>query len=101
MNTITMWTNRHDYAKLILITLAMILFMLIVVALGSAGIEGMPILFIELVLCTVAARWLGNWKWIVIPLLAVLAAFAIMAPAAAYNPAVSGGDSGFIRLDWK
>ena len=42
------------------------------------------------------AYWLGNWKWILIPLLAVLAAFAIMAPAVAYNPAVSGGDSGFI-----
>ena len=96
MHTIALWANRHDYAKLILFTLAMIAYIFIVIALGSAGIEGLWILFIEFGICAVGAYWLGNWRSILVPLLAVLVAFAILVPAVGYNPALSGGDSGFI-----
>jgi hypothetical protein len=91
MQTVTMWANHHDYAKLILITLAMMLFMLIVLASLLANCAGMPLLLAGMVLCGYAGYWLGNWKWILIPLLAILMEIAVFVPVVMRDP--SGGET--------
>jgi hypothetical protein len=91
MNTITMWANRHDYAKLILITLAMMFFMLLVLASLLANMDCMPLLLAGMGFCFVAGYWLGNWKWILIPLLAMLMEIAVFVPVVMRDP--SGGET--------
>jgi hypothetical protein len=94
MNTVAMWTNRHDYAKLILITLVMIPVMLVAVAAASPDVFGSvvspdlfgPVVLAGMALCAVAAYWLGNWKWIFIPLLAMLVEIVLAVPVSLRDP---------------
>jgi hypothetical protein len=84
MNAVAMWANRHDYAKLILITLAMIPVMLVVVA--TADDLSWFLVLAGMALCAVAAYWLGNWKWILIPVLAMLVEIVCAVPAVMRDP---------------
>jgi hypothetical protein len=68
MDTILTWSNRSDSRKLALITLVM--FPLMLVALSSDDLL-VGIMLLGAVLCGYAAYWLGNWKWIALPLLAM------------------------------
>lgn len=86
MTTISTWVNRHDSVKLMLITLAMIPSMFVAV---SSSNDPDPMLFIRLAgvtFCGVAAYWLGNWKWILIPVLAMLVEIAWAIPASLGDP---------------
>jgi hypothetical protein len=88
MHTVAVWANRHDYAKLILITLVMIPVMFVAVAAASPELFSStvspelfgPVVLGGMALCGVAAFWLGNWKWILIPLLAMLVEIAFAVP---------------------
>jgi len=86
MDAIVVWINRHDTVKLILIMLVM----LPVMGWGITTSDGLEpfiyILLIGMALCGVAAYWLGNWKWCLIPLLAMLVEIAWAIPAALRDP---------------
>jgi hypothetical protein len=84
MNRIATWANRHDYTKLIVITLAMIPVMLLVVA--TADDLSLFLVLAGVALCGVAAYWLGNWKWILIPVLAMLVEIVCAVPAVMRDP---------------
>jgi hypothetical protein len=94
MHTIAVWANRHDYAKLILITLVMMPVMFVAVAAASSASDPsvaspdlfLPIVLGGMVLSGIAAFWLGNWKWIFIPLLAMLVEIAFAVPATMRTP---------------
>jgi hypothetical protein len=94
MNTVALWTNRHDYAKLILITLVMIPVIFVAVAAAAPDVFGSavspdlfaPVVLAGMALCAVAAYWLGNRKWIFIPLLAMLVEIAIAIPVTMRDP---------------
>jgi hypothetical protein len=82
----TTWVNQHDAVKLLLITLVMIPVMGLAIA-TSNGLE--PFVYIVLAgmaLCGAAAYWLGNWKWILIPVLAMLVEIAWAIPAVLRDP---------------
>jgi hypothetical protein len=94
MHRLAEWANRHDYAKLILITLVMIPVMFVAVAAASSASDFSivsPDLFGSvmlggMVLCALATFWLGNWKWTLIPLLAMLLEIAFAVPATMRAP---------------
>ena len=77
MNTIVTWANRSDARKLAVITLVMFLFMLVGVALEDMFLA---LILLGAVLCGYAAYWLGNWKWILLPLLAMLVEIICLVP---------------------
>lgn len=85
MYAVTHWANQHDWAKLLLITLALGVIMLLVEGMGES-----VLLFVLLLsaigLCGVVAYWLGNWKWILIPLLAMLVFIILAVPAVMIYP---------------
>ena len=88
MHTVALWAKGHDYAKLILITLVMLPVMFVAVAAASPDLFSStvspdlfgPVVLAGMALCGVAAFWLGNWKWILIPLLAMLVEIAFAVP---------------------
>jgi hypothetical protein len=84
MNRVAMWVNHHDYAKLMLITLAMIPVMLLAVA--TADDLSWFLVLAGMALCAVAAYWLGNWKWLLIPVLAMLVEIICAVPAVMRDP---------------
>lgn len=71
MYAVTHWANQHDWAKLLLISLALGVIMLLVEGMGES-VFLFVLLLSGITLCGVVAYWLGNWKWILIPLLAML-----------------------------
>ena len=79
-----MWANRHDYAKLILTTLVMIPLMLMVVT--TADNLNWFLVLAGVALCAVAAYWIGNWKWIFIPVLAMLVEIVCAVPTVMRDP---------------
>lgn len=79
------WVNQHDSAKLFVIWLGAI-----VVILSAITVSGSELFFLAMlvgvVLAGVGAFWLGNWKWIYIPLLAMLAEIVCAIPLSLSDP---------------
>jgi hypothetical protein len=92
MNAVAAWANRHDSAKLILITLVLIATMLLAGAAGESALL-LLLLITGMALCGVVAYWLGNWKWLLIPPLAMLVFIVLVVPAVMFDP--SGGETPF------
>lgn len=86
MNTISTWVNQHDTAKLLLITLVIAPVVVLSLAVSN-GLETFALLgAMGMVLCAVGAYWIGNWKWIFIPLLVMLAWIIPFSIASQYDP---------------
>jgi hypothetical protein len=79
------WVNHHDWVKLALMTLLMFVFMLLAV---TETIPFLLALILGVVLCVGAGYWLGNRKWLLIPLLAMLVEITVAIPTVigATNP---------------
>lgn len=92
MHAVALWANCHDWVKLILITLVLIPIMLLAGLAGGSALFWLPLLS-GMLLCAVVAYWLGNWKWLLIPLLAMLVFVAIAVPAVMQDP--SSGETPF------
>ena len=95
MNTFALWANRHDSAKLLVIALILLPTMFL------AGLVGESLLFLVLllggmVLCGIGAYWLGNRKWLFIPLLAMLVFIILAVPATIGDP--SSGETPFSMI---
>lgn len=79
MTTLFTWANHNDARKLVLFTLTMLPLMLI----GVVSEDGfLPIILLEAVLCGYMAYWLGNWKWLFLPLLAMGVEIVCLLPGA-------------------
>lgn len=86
MKVFVSWVNRHDSLKLFLITLVMIPYMRLVMT-ASGDLDPFCFaVFGGVTLCGVASYWLGNWKWILIPFLAILVEIAWAIPASLSDP---------------
>lgn len=88
MDHITEWTHDHDSRKLIVIGLVMVPLMLAAI---SSDDMLVAIMLLGIVLCGYAAYWLGNWKWIFIPVLAMLVEIVCAIPLVMRNQ--SGGET--------
>lgn len=86
MPYVTSWVNRHDSVKLVLITLAMIPAMLVIIPNSDSSILFPFVTLIGIPFCGVVAYWLGNWKWICIPLIAMLVEIIVAIPIALRDP---------------
>lgn len=90
-----LWVNQRDTVKLILVTLVMIPFMLVAVSVAGTTADNdllFPVVgLIGMAICAGAAYWLGNWKWILIPVLAMLVEIAVAIPAVIREP--TGGET--------
>lgn len=86
MATITKWSDRYDVVKLLYFTLALIPMMMLGIKV-SDGLELFSLLaLVGVVLCGVVAYWLGNWKWLFIPLLTMAVEIACAIPVALQDP---------------
>lgn len=86
MAGITRWVNYHDSVKLILITLAMVPAMLMIVPNSDNSSLFPAFVLVGVAFCGIVAYWLGNWKWICIPLIAMLVEIAVAVPIALRDP---------------
>jgi hypothetical protein len=85
MNEVVGWANSHDWVKLGLFTLLMFPVMLL------AGVAGGTALFwtvvaVGVLLCGVFAYWIGNPRWLFIPLIAMLVFIALAVPMVLQDP---------------
>lgn len=83
---IVQWVNRHDSVKLILITLAMFPVMRVAIAAANDLDPFFWVVLAGMALCAAAAYWLGNWKWLLIPLLAMLMEIVCAIPISLRDP---------------
>jgi ABC-type proline/glycine betaine transport system permease subunit len=92
MDAIMRWAERHDWAKLLLfVPTALLIMILGAVVLAVADSWIVIVGFGGMVLCGMFGYWLGNWKWLVIPVLAILAELMVAIPLALAAPnAVEG-----------
>lgn len=85
MNEAVRWANSHDWVKLGLFTLLMFPVMLLA---GVAG--GTPLFWtvvvVGVLLCGAFAYWIGNPRWLFIPLLAILVFIALAVPMVLQEP---------------
>lgn len=87
MNTLKQWANRYDWAKLLLFALAALVIMLLGGLVIAVADTGLPIvLFGGMLVCGIFGYWLGNWKWLLIPVLAMLAEIIVAIPAVLGDP---------------
>lgn len=86
MQRVAQWARQHDSAKLALVALAFLLVMPLLIASGNSQNTAIVGLILGLCLCGVAGYWVGNWKWIVIPLLAMLAEIVYAIPLTMQDP---------------
>jgi hypothetical protein len=85
MRQAAVWVNHHDAAKLWVIALGAIL--VILSAIGASGSELFFLaVFVGVALAGAGAFWLGNWKWIFIPLVAMLAEIVCAVPLSLGDP---------------
>ena len=85
MNAVAHWANQHDWAKLLLMSLALVVIMILVQAVGE-NVLVLALMLSGIALCGVVAYWLGNRKWILIPLLAMLVFIILAVPAVMIFP---------------
>lgn len=85
MNTTLQWVREHDSGKLLVIGLAAIPVILLAI-LASNGQLFELVVVGGMICCGVGAYWLGNWKWILIPLVAMLAEIVIAIPFSLLDP---------------
>jgi hypothetical protein len=85
MNEAAQWANHHDWVKLGLF--ALLMFPVFFVA-GVAS--GTPLFWVTVLLgvalCGVFAYWVGNPRWLFIPLLAMLVFIALAIPMVTQDP---------------
>ena len=86
MDSLTRWINRHDGLKLALLVLAMVPVMLVAIGASDNLDPLMGIWLLGVALCAAGGYWLGNWKWVLIPLLAMLVEIALAIPASLRDP---------------
>ncbi|NTU84751.1 MAG: hypothetical protein HGA45_36205 [Chloroflexales bacterium] len=85
MNRTAVWVNTHDSGKLLLIALAAIPVLLLAIF-GPGASSASLALLVGMALCGVGAYWLGNWKWILIPLVVMLVEILIAIPLSLADP---------------
>jgi ABC-type proline/glycine betaine transport system permease subunit len=81
MEALLQWASQHDWRKLLLFVPTALLIMIlgaVVMALADSwivivGVGGM-------VVCGMFGYWLGSWKWLFIPVLAMLAEIMVALP---------------------
>lgn len=78
--------RRNDGAKLLVIGLAMLLGMPVLIAAANGPNTFLAALALGLAACGLAGYWLGSWKWIFIPLLAMLAEIIFAIPLSLLDP---------------
>lgn len=84
VNSVVAWVNRHDVAKLLLITIAAVPVILLTV-LGPSGVF-LVVLLAAPALWGVGGYWVGNRTWLFIPLGAMAVEIAIAIPLTLADP---------------
>lgn len=85
MNATMQWVRQHDSGKLLLIALAVIPVILLAIF-GPGAASYSLALLAGMALCGVGGYWLGSWKWILIPLVVMLAEILIAIPLSLNDP---------------
>lgn len=85
MNATVQWVRQHDSGKLLLIALVAIPVLLLAIFGPGASSYSLALLA-GLVFCGVGGYWLGNWKWILIPLVVMLVEILIAIPLTLVDP---------------
>lgn len=85
MNASMQWVRDHDSGKLLMVGLVAIPVLFLAIF-GPGDSSGILALLAGVGFCGVGGYWLGNWKWILIPLVVMLVEIVIAIPLSLADP---------------